>query len=108
MSQSSSPLPAVLVRHPAYLGSILVFLGLGLTDLSPGGWLAECVSAGGSGIRNARAAGAWAVFAIWFAWWLAVGVRRARMEDAALRKQFGKEWEDYAARVRWWFCPCLF
>ena len=48
---------------------------------------------------------AWIVFAVWYAWWLAVGVRRARMEDAALRKEFGKEWDDYAHQVSWWFFP---
>lgn len=47
----------------------------------------------------------WAGFAVWYAWWLLVGVRRARMEDAALREAFGKEWEDYSRSVSWWFFP---
>ncbi|KAI0357353.1 hypothetical protein OH77DRAFT_93738 [Trametes cingulata] len=101
--------PYRFVRHPAYSGSLLILAGLGLADLSAGGWIAECVSAGArshssSGIVP-RMFWAWAVFAVWYAWWLAVGVRRARMEDAALRKEFGKQWDEYAARVRWWFVP---
>lgn len=37
--------------------------------------------------------------------WLAIGVHRARAEDAELRKYFGKEWDTYAQKVRWWFVP---
>ena len=54
-----------------------------------------------------RVAWAWIAFAVWYAWWLAVGVRRARMEDAALRQEFGKEWDAYARAVPWWFFPGL-
>ncbi|KAL7280240.1 hypothetical protein PYCCODRAFT_632309 [Trametes coccinea BRFM310] len=106
--------PYRFVRHPAYAGSLLILAGLGLADLSPGGWIAECVSAGAGPAPSPRSSSlfssvsmlwAWAVFAVWYAWWLAVGVRRARMEDAALREAFGKQWTEYAGRVRWWFFP---
>ncbi|KAI0324018.1 hypothetical protein GY45DRAFT_1263655 [Cubamyces sp. BRFM 1775] len=104
--------PYHIVRHPAYTGSLLILAGLGLADLSPGGWMAECVSAGATrsnfGVGLAASTSmlwAWGVFAVWYAWWLAVGVRRARMEDSALRQAFGKEWIDYAHRVRYWFFP---
>ncbi|KAI8978880.1 hypothetical protein BD414DRAFT_421718 [Trametes punicea] len=100
--------PYHYVRHPAYAGSLLILAGLGLADLSPGGWIAECVSARArptSLFRSTNMLWAWGAFAVWYAWWLAVGVRRARMEDAALREAFGKQWTDYADRVRWWFFP---
>ncbi|KAI0366676.1 hypothetical protein BV20DRAFT_1038232 [Pilatotrama ljubarskyi] len=100
--------PYRFVRHPAYAGSLLILAGLGLSDLSAGGWIAECVSAGARNHPSGtipRVFWAWAVFAVWYAWWLAVGVRRSRMEDAALRKEFGKQWDHYASRVRWWFFP---
>ncbi|RPD77342.1 hypothetical protein L226DRAFT_568438 [Lentinus tigrinus ALCF2SS1-7] len=99
--------PYAVVRHPAYAGSLLVLAGLGLADLSPGGWIAECVSSSASsswGLSTGLAC-AWAVFAVWYVWWMSVGVRRARMEDAALRKEFGAQWETYARGVRWWFFP---
>ena len=107
--------PYAYVRHPAYAGSLLVLAGLGLADLSPGGWIAECVSSGKAAHGNpftasalvGRVAWAWIAFAVWYAWWLAVGVRRARMEDAALRQEFGKEWDAYARAVPWWFFPGL-
>ncbi|KAI0669130.1 hypothetical protein C8Q78DRAFT_978037 [Trametes maxima] len=102
--------PYRVARHPAYAGSLLILAGLGLADLSPGGWIAECVSAGARPpaahpLLNLRVVWAWAAFAVWYAWWLAVGVRRARMEDAALRKEFGTQWDAYARRVRYWFFP---
>ena len=89
--------------------------GLGLADLSPGGWIAECVSSSSAGQGVAAGllgmstglAFAWGVFAIWYVWWMSVGVRRARMEDAALRKEFGTEWDKYARTVHWWFFPGL-
>ncbi|TFK87734.1 hypothetical protein K466DRAFT_565199 [Polyporus arcularius HHB13444] len=103
--------PYSVVRHPAYAGSLLVLAGLGLADLSPGGWIAECVSAGSSSGSGSRVgtglASAWAVFAVWYVWWMSVGIRRARMEDAALRNEFGREWDAYARRVRAWFFPGL-
>ncbi|TBU23268.1 hypothetical protein BD309DRAFT_372972 [Dichomitus squalens] len=104
--------PYSFVRHPAYAGSLLVLAGIGLADLSPGGWVAECMSSTSrrgsqnwGSLSGGSMAYAWAGFAIWYGWWLAVGVRRARMEDAALRKEFGKEWDEYANQVAWWFFP---
>ncbi|PIL28741.1 hypothetical protein GSI_08785 [Ganoderma sinense ZZ0214-1] len=102
--------PYATVRHPAYSGSLLVLAGLGLTDLSPGGWVAECVSSnagtqGWSRVFGGHMVHPWIGFAFWYAWWLLVGIRRARLEDATLRKVFGKEWENYSRSVSWWFFP---
>ncbi|KAM5538584.1 hypothetical protein V8D89_007613 [Ganoderma adspersum] len=106
--------PYAFVRHPAYSGSLLVLAGLGLADLSPGGWVVECVSSnsrtaaqGWNSAFGGNMVYPWIGFAVWYAWWLVVGVRRARMEDAALREAFGKEWEDYSRSVSWWFFPGL-
>ncbi|OCH88446.1 hypothetical protein OBBRIDRAFT_734437 [Obba rivulosa] len=92
--------PYAYVRHPAYTGSLFVLMGLGIANLSRGGWVAECVARGSMG-AVVRVVG----FALWYAWWMSVGVRRAIAEDAALRKIFGAEWDKYAKEVRWWFFP---
>jgi len=94
--------PYAYVRHPAYTGSLFVLLGLGIANLSRGGWVAECIARGSMGAA-VRVVG----FALWYVWWMAVGVRRAKAEDAALRKIFGVEWDKYAKEVQWWFVPGL-
>ena len=92
------------VRHPAYTGSLCMILGLALVNLTPGSWLSEAgiLGRGRLGLYLRAIGGA-----VWWLWWLAVGVKRCRAEDAELRKTFGKEWEDYANQVRYWFVPGL-
>lgn len=95
--------PYAWVRHPAYTGSLLIFAGLGLSHLTHGGWFVECEMLGSKGFvgRIARLVG----FLVWYAWWLGVGIRRARAEDSALRKLFDTDWDKYARQVRYWFFP---
>ena len=94
--------PYSYVRHPAYSGSLMLFFGIGLVNLTGGSWLAECGILGhgvvGMGIRLA-------IFGMLMSGWLAVGVHRARAEDAELGKHFGEEWDRYAEMVGWWFAP---
>jgi len=90
------------VRHPAYTGSLAMILGLALVNLTSGSWVTE------SGLLGRGSVGAFLRGlggAAWWIWWLAVGFKRCRSEDAELRKTFGKEWDDYAARVQYWFVP---
>ncbi|KAI0086883.1 hypothetical protein BDY19DRAFT_313708 [Irpex rosettiformis] len=96
--------PYAYVRHPAYTGSLSMILGLALVNLTPGSWLSEAgiLGRGQLGIYLRAIGGA-----MWWLWWLAVGVKRCRAEDAELQKTFGKEWEDYANQVRYWFVPGL-
>lgn len=94
--------PYAWVRHPAYTGTLSMCLGIALVNLTPGGWLVESGVLGrGSFAAGLRALGA----AVWFGWWLAVGMRRCRAEDAELKKKFGSEWDVYASRVRYWYIP---
>ncbi|GJE91582.1 hypothetical protein PsYK624_077320 [Phanerochaete sordida] len=95
--------PYSWVRHPAYTGTLAMCLGIGLIGLTPGSWVAECAVRAGWTSALLRLAGA----AVWWCWWLSVGVTRCRAEDAELKKKFGAEWEKYAARVPWWFVPGL-
>ncbi|KAJ7599651.1 hypothetical protein C8J56DRAFT_846398 [Mycena floridula] len=88
------------VRHPAYTGSMLNVAGLSLSHLSRGSWMTEC------GPLRAGSSAA-VVWAVWWIWTLSVGVSRAKAEDEQMKQLFGKEWEKYAEKVQWWFCPGL-
>ncbi|KAF8182907.1 hypothetical protein BJ912DRAFT_977094 [Pholiota molesta] len=66
--------PYALVRHPAYAGSYCHYIGYFLYFSARGSWLRE--------------SGAYRMF------W-----RRLPVEDALMRKQFGKQWDEWAARV---------
>ena len=38
--------------------------------------------------------------------WLTISaMSRAVAEDEEMHREFGKEWEEYANRVGWWFLP---
>ncbi|KAF8999999.1 hypothetical protein BDQ17DRAFT_1245998 [Cyathus striatus] len=88
------------VRHPAYTGSMLLVIGLTLSNLTRGSWLKECgpLHAPGSAI---------VVWTLWWLWTFCVGVSRADAEDKQMKKLFKEEWEAYAASVHWWFFPGL-
>ncbi|KAF6742925.1 hypothetical protein DFP72DRAFT_1178665 [Ephemerocybe angulata] len=106
------------VRHPAYTGSLLLVFGLAFSHLTRGAFWVECglgISGsgasglggggfeGGSGLLGgARAIAMWGV---WWAWTLCVGVSRADAEDRQMRVMFKEEWEAYARAVPWWFFP---
>ena len=67
--------PYRLVRHPVYLGMLVTTLGIALGLGSIGGLL--------------LAGFIFLPMALW----------RARLEDAALARRFGREWEAYAAHT---------
>lgn len=96
--------PYAYVRHPAYSGSLMIFLGIGLVNLTEGGWVTECGILGrgtlGLGLRMM-------VFSALMIGWTALGIFRCQSEDAELRKHFGEEWVAYADKVGWWFVPGL-
>lgn len=96
--------PYGYVRHPAYTGSLLAFLGIILVNLTPGGWIVECEVLGSGAFGTTLRMG---LFLAMYGYWLAVGVSRARAEDTELRKMFGKEWDCYATEVPYWFVPGL-
>jgi protein-S-isoprenylcysteine O-methyltransferase Ste14 len=93
--------PYSVVRHPSYFGTLLLVAGVPLSHVSNGSWLTEC------GFANQSSMPLIAAWILWWVWAFTVCVRRARAEDAQLRKQFGKQWDEYAARVSWWFVPGL-
>ncbi|KAH9829950.1 uncharacterized protein C8Q71DRAFT_384278 [Rhodofomes roseus] len=88
--------PYQYTRHPSYTGVILSATGLGLMYVASGSWIHEC------GILRTRGGkiAAWTYVAASL-YGSASVCKRASLEDALLKKQFGEEWEAYAKRV-----PC--
>jgi protein-S-isoprenylcysteine O-methyltransferase Ste14 len=87
--------PYSIVRHPSYTGALLVFIGHSTLLLTKGTVLHECLlPAGGLWVRSAI----WfivsyrASIVAWLSW-------RTIEEDAMLRKQFGEEWDKWAAKT---------
>lgn len=69
-----------LVRHPAYLGNIVLCLGWAVAFRSTVGVALTAV---------------W-----WLGFWL-----HARIEEASLERTYGEEYEDYKRRVPWRIIP---
>ncbi|PPR01157.1 hypothetical protein CVT24_006124 [Panaeolus cyanescens] len=88
--------PYRIVRHPSYLGVHLTHVGYIFWHLTPGSWIRE------SGIMSSTAGmvGVW-VYTIWLAVMvITVTVTRMMQEDEMVKRSFGKEWDEWAARVR--------
>ena len=96
--------PYNFVRHPAYLGSLCLMVGLTCVGLTDGSWIIECA------VGSHRAGAMFATQCAWISWWAyvaGVGYTRAVAEDEQMRNKFGQEWERYATKVRYWFVPGL-
>jgi len=96
--------PYAVVRHPSYTGAIMALAGTILSNATHGSWLREC--------------GAWdsVIGQVLFWSWVTaaastvsgVVLRRVPGEDAAMKKQFGKEWDNWAHRVRYRLIPGVY
>ena len=95
--------PYAVVRHPGYAGLLMSIIGWGVMQASPGSWLRT------SGILNVP----WVRVTV-ACWYLIVGVAtvtvysRATEEDQFLSERFGKEWQDWARRVRYKLVPFVY
>ena len=70
-----------------YSGTLLMIAGIPLSHVTSGSWLTECAFVNPSSLY---------MIVMWCA-------RRAQAEDTQLRKVFGEKWDEYAARVPYWF-----
>ncbi len=95
--------PYAFVRHPSYSGVVLGVVGTLLVHFGPGSWWAR---AGWMGTFQGQAyALCWCAME---AYVLSSILCRAPTEDAFLRKQFGAEWDAWAARVPYRVIPGVF
>jgi len=103
--------PYRFVRHPAYTGLICVSIGYISFLLSPGTLGRECFIGGASPpqINERSFAG------ILYTLWMIVHytdtniflVRRSFEEDTLLKREFGKDWDQWARSVRWNVIPFI-
>ena len=95
--------PYSIVRHPAYLGALLLFTGNVALLVSKGPWFME------SGLwdtvwgRGAACSALGSLLAI------ALGLfSRVDREDRLMRKEFGEEWEKWAKKTPYRLIPFLY
>ncbi|KDQ58599.1 hypothetical protein JAAARDRAFT_128755 [Jaapia argillacea MUCL 33604] len=86
--------PYSIVRHPSYLGTVTGLPGIALTYFGRHCLIAE---SGWMGTLSGKAFVGFWLFYLAFA--SSSVVMRAPVEDECLRKQFGKEWDNWAKRV---------
>ncbi|KAJ7592782.1 hypothetical protein C8J56DRAFT_929479, partial [Mycena floridula] len=95
--------PYAYCRHPSYSGAILSGVGAVLSHLSPGAWFLEC-----SGLISNSPAFLATIWIFGTAIIFLALVPRMRKEDALLKKEFGKEWDDWAKAVPYRMFPGIY
>ena len=95
--------PYAFVRHPSYSGALLGIFGTFLVHFGPGSWWARA--------RWLDTTVGRVYPMCWFAMEVYVvlsTILRAPAEDALLRKQFGPQWDAWAAKVPYRIIPGVF
>jgi len=96
--------PYAIVRHPSYISAVLALDGALFCLTGPGSWIYECIGFPTSLFSNPVVVLCWIASGI-------VGTRvlysRVVKEDRMLREKFGKEWDEWAARVPYRLIPGL-
>ena len=94
--------PYSIVRHPSYLGGVLLEVGTLLAHFGPGSWYRECVGWDTWAGRLFTAAwGGWCILVA------ALLVARASQEDKILKREFGQQWEAWARRTPYKVIPYI-
>lgn len=95
--------PYSIVRHPSYVGSLMLGAGAVLCHVAPGSWYRECIGWDTVGRKLFTAA--------WAGWSIMVPIllmMRVNKEDAVLRNEFGPEWEIYARKTPYKLIPFVY
>jgi protein-S-isoprenylcysteine O-methyltransferase Ste14 len=87
------------IRHPSYTALVSVYVGVSLMVTAPGSTLYDYL--GDKSTEKLVVVLALGIASLVVPW----AVRRADVEDRVLRKEFGKEWEEWARVVRYKFVP---
>jgi protein-S-isoprenylcysteine O-methyltransferase Ste14 len=92
--------PYAWVRHPGYTGLLGNAFGIAVCAFSGGSWIRRC------GVMNS-----WlgiAVVGACASMWLpapAIFALRASKEDEMMKREYGKEWDEWRGRVRYRLIP---
>ena len=96
--------PYSIVRHPAYTGILISHSGWFLWQFWEGSWVRE------SGLwdtaQGKLATLSYTIIMILGSSYLVLS--RMSNKDEALRKQFGKRWEDWAKKVQYYLLPGIY
>ncbi|KDQ51235.1 hypothetical protein JAAARDRAFT_41298 [Jaapia argillacea MUCL 33604] len=95
--------PYSVVRHPSYTGALLCGGGVFLCLFSRGSWVRECGILENQAARLVLSAYVLSVSIVYI-----MLLCRAPGEDEMMRKEFGKEWDEWARRVPYRLIPGLF
>jgi protein-S-isoprenylcysteine O-methyltransferase Ste14 len=101
--------PYRFVRHPSYAGHLCVMVGYFWYLNFPGTFGRECFI-GSSYPPSLTAKSAFGIiytlfYPVFNGDTIIFLIRRSFAEDAMMKRRFGKEWEEWASRVRWNVIP---
>ncbi|PBK73967.1 hypothetical protein ARMSODRAFT_951501 [Armillaria solidipes] len=95
--------PYSVVRHPSYIGMIMILVGTGIWQAAPGSWTRE------SGyLQTWPGAFCAAAGVLWLGTLCVAFVLRSSEEDVVLSKQFGEEWNEWAKSVCYRLVPGVY
>lgn len=93
--------PYSIVRHPSYTGADILYGGQILFGFAKHTFLSECVAW--------KYPFAYSILCVFVVLFVTVGVlnmqKRVVTEDEMLKKEFGKEWEEWARKTRYRLFP---
>jgi protein-S-isoprenylcysteine O-methyltransferase Ste14 len=95
--------PYNIVRHPSYTGGIFMFIGNVIWYTARGSWLRESMTY--------QMKLFWLLIAavmLFTCFSLAILLGRIPVEDAILKKEFGKDWDEWAKAVPYRLFPGIF
>ena len=95
--------PYAIIRHPGYVGSLMIGIGSILMHFGPGSWFRAY------GVLDTLGGKIFA--AAWGVWSLAIPLmlmKRTSQEDKVLKESLGEEWEIYARKTPYKFIPYVY
>ena len=95
--------PYAIVRHPAYIGNLLLSVGALMLHFGPGSWYRECI--GWDTVWSMMFTGFWGVEILGISFMLLL---RMNTEDEVLRREFGQTWDAYAKRTPYKLIPFVY